>query len=87
MISSNPTAAEKVLYATYLTEANTAYHQLQMGNGAVSIGYNGESVTYTPANKNALKSYINQLRRALGMAAVSNPGMVFKTPVFGGRRF
>ncbi|PHS05873.1 MAG: hypothetical protein COA78_14895 [Blastopirellula sp.] len=48
---------------------------------------NGETVTYTPANKNALKSYINDLRGALGMSRIANPGMVFKTPVFGRRKF
>lgn len=85
MISKNPTAEERVQYEAWLQEANQAHHKLMLGASEVSVGANGESVTFKPANKTQLENYINQLRRALGKSATSNPAVSFKPVVFGSR--
>ena len=47
-----------------LAEAEKAYHELMLGQSVrVFVDQNGERVEYTAANKLALQSYINQLRR------------------------
>ena len=46
-----------------LAEAEKAYHELMLGLSVrVFVDQNGERVEYTAANKQALLSYINQLR-------------------------
>ncbi|UDY80380.1 putative head-to-tail joining protein [Achromobacter phage AXY1] len=51
-----------------LKEAELAYHQLVMGGGIRVIkDQNGEQVEYTSANRQALYSYILQLRSLLGV--------------------
>ncbi len=51
-----------------LAEAEKAYHQLVMGGGIRVIkDQNGEQVEYTSANRQALYSYILQLRSMLGV--------------------
>lgn len=58
----------------WLTEAETAYHKLVTGTSArVVVDQNGERVEYTSANRNALRSYIEDLRRALGKTTVVPP--------------
>lgn len=53
---------------TLLDEAESAYHKLMTGSAAVKFrDSNGEEVTYTPANKNALSNYIQDLKRQLGL--------------------
>ena len=85
MISSNPTAEEKVQYATWLTDAEAAHHRLMIGESEVSVAYNGESVTFRSSSMAQLRSYIAQLRKALGKSSVANPGVSFKPVTFGGR--
>ncbi len=51
-----------------LTEAETAYHDLCIGNSVrVMVHQNGTRVEYTPANRFALQAYINDLKRQLGV--------------------
>ena len=46
-----------------LAEAEKVYHELMLGLSVrVFVDQNGERVEYTAANKQALLSYINQLR-------------------------
>lgn len=52
-----------------LDEANAAYHKLQTGTMArVIVDIDGSRVEFTPANKQALYSYILQLQAQLGTA-------------------
>lgn len=85
MISSKPTAEEKVQYTAWLTEAEAALHEYMVGESAVTVSYDGESTTFRAANINQLKSYINDLRRALGKTKTANRGFSFKPVVFGRR--
>lgn len=51
-----------------LQEAETAYHQLVTGQSAVEFrDQNGELVRYTPASAVRLASYIQSLKRQLGL--------------------
>jgi|AntRauTorcE11897_2_1112592.scaffolds.fasta_scaffold01695_6 HAMP domain-containing protein len=64
-----------VTLQTRLDEAETAYHQLALGQNIAEFrDQNGELVRYTPANRGALWSYILRLRSELGMANTSRPG-------------
>ncbi len=85
MISSNPTAEERVQYEAWLADAEAAYHRLMIGAAEVSIGYDGESATFTRASKAQLSAYIGDLRRALGKAKPHNQGFSFNPVVFGSR--
>lgn len=49
-----------------LQEAKDAYHKLQTGQKVVSVMRDGKSLTYTQADRVALKNYIIELERALG---------------------
>lgn len=50
-----------------LREAEAAYHQLMLGGGVREVrDQNGEAVSYSQANRQALYNYILQLRAALG---------------------
>jgi gpW len=49
-----------------LTAAQTAYNQLMIGGMAVSVAYEGKSVTYLPGQEGRLAEYINMLQRQLG---------------------
>lgn len=54
------TTAEK------LVEAERAYHDLVTGQSArVVVDQNGERVEYTAANRGALRTYIEELKREL----------------------
>ena len=51
-----------------LTQAETAYHKLMLGQAAVEIrDQNGDMVRYTPANRQQLMVYIQKLRIELGV--------------------
>ena len=91
MISSSPNLEELVLYQQYLKDAEKAYNQLMTGVAAVSVSYNGESVSYTSASKKQLLAYIRQLRKALSLpdvakSVIGNSAVVFAPVVFGRRR-
>ena len=78
------TPEETTKYTAYLTEAETAYHRLQMGGAVrVFVDQNGERIEYSAVNRLNLLSYINELRALLGMdpypfAVVGRPaGVIF----------
>lgn len=61
------TPEERTLYETRLTEAESAFHQLMMGQQArVFVDQNGERVEYAMASAERLRAYILNLKVALG---------------------
>lgn len=49
-----------------LCEAETAYHSLLLGKSVVQFrDANGETLTYTVANRTALAAYIDDLKRQI----------------------
>ncbi|MEJ1409381.1 MAG: gpW family head-tail joining protein [Candidatus Sedimenticola sp. (ex Thyasira tokunagai)] len=52
--------------ATRLAEAKMALHNLQMGEGVVSVSDNGIMVTYTQANIDKLSAYVSRLEAECG---------------------
>lgn len=61
-----------------LDEARAAYHALMLGRSVVELrDSNGETITYTPANRNALSSYIKELERQLGQNTTCGPMGVY----------
>jgi hypothetical protein len=57
-----------------LDAAQTAYHNLLLGNSAREVvDQNGERITYTAANRDALKAYIEELQAAIAAEATSAP--------------
>jgi hypothetical protein len=65
----------RVIWETRLAEAEAAWHALNLGNSArVFVDQNGERVEYTPANRIGLRTYILELRKALGFpTGISGP--------------
>jgi predicted regulator of Ras-like GTPase activity (Roadblock/LC7/MglB family) len=56
-----------------LDEASAAYHKLQTGTMArVIVDIDGSRVEFTPANKQALYSYILQLQSQVGTVVPVN---------------
>lgn len=53
---------------TRLTQAEEAYHQLQIGAKAVEMMMNGRKVVYTPADSPKLKTYISELKTGIDSA-------------------
>ena len=51
----------------WLEAAEQALHNLNIGQQAVTVTYNGKSVTYTQAKKADLKAYIRELEIELGI--------------------
>ena len=47
---------------TRLTQAEEAYHWLQIGAKAVEMMMNGRKVVYTPADVSKLKAYISEIK-------------------------
>lgn len=70
------TTAQKVIW---LEAAEKAYHQLMLGGGVrVTVDQNGERVEFTAANRAALLSYIQSLKRELGLLPPLAPaGVIF----------
>lgn len=66
---------QREVYETRLAQAEQAWHELNLGQQArVFVDQNGERVEYTPANRNGLRSYIMELKQALGQSVrVSAP--------------
>lgn len=50
---------------SFLSEAQTAYHNLMTGQKVVSINRAGRQVTFNQTNKSELLSYIVELQAAL----------------------
>ena len=51
----------------WLTSAQFALNDLMTGNKAVSVAYDGKSVTYKQGDQVALTQWIHQLQRQLGL--------------------
>lgn len=65
--------------AQKLAAAQAAYHDLLTGNKArVVVDQNGERVEFTPANRDALRAYIEELQGLVdGVARTRGPMKVF----------
>lgn len=60
------TSEQRAVLQARLTEAQTAYHRLQIGTSArVVVDQNGERVEFTSANSSKLKAYIAELEAQL----------------------
>lgn len=60
------TSEQRAVLETRLSEAETAYHALQIGTSArVVVDQNGERVEYTNANRASLRAYIEELKAKL----------------------
>lgn len=56
------TSQERAALTANLAAARAAYHNLMTGGAPrVVVDQNGERVEYTPANRSALKAYIQEL--------------------------
>lgn len=67
-------AEETALYTTRLAEAETALHQITLGDKArVFVDQNGERVEFQAAHANRLRAYIEELKIALGKKTISGP--------------
>lgn len=72
----------RALLEARLKEAESAYHQLLLGGGIRVIkDQNGEQVEYTSANRQALYSYILQLRALLGIGPCGTAPAQFARPL------
>ena len=68
------TAEQRQVLVTRLGEAETAFHELQLGIQArVFVDQNGERVEYTAARRNELATYIFGLKSQLGL--ITRTGM------------
>lgn len=68
------TTEETALYTTRLTEAESALHQLMMGQMArVFVDQNGERVEFTATNASRLRAYIYELKSKLGKISTTGP--------------
>ena len=62
-----------------LADATTAYHQLMIGRSASTVvDQNGERVTFTAANADLLKAYIDDLKSQLGLVDKSQMPTAFR---------
>lgn len=62
------TPQEREILLKRLTEAETAYHQLQLGMKAtVIVDQNGERVEFQSTTAGRLAAYIQELKRQLGL--------------------
>lgn len=59
--------AERAVLQARLAEAESALHELMIGGRGVSISSGGKSVAFTAADTGRLQTYINQLKRQLGI--------------------
>lgn len=63
------TGVDIVTLGTWLTEAQAAYNSLQTGALVVSIATGDERVTFTAAQVDQLRQYINELINAIAALA------------------
>lgn len=64
-----PIPAEREKLLVQLDEARAALHRLELGGQTASVSYDGESVTYSAANRGDLRQYIRTLEAKLGLRA------------------
>lgn len=63
------TAEEKTQYEAWLKDAQQSLHDITTGNKAkVYVDQNGERVEYQMANVDKLRTYITELKKALGIS-------------------
>ena len=69
------TPEQKLTYEGYLRDAEKAWHGLNIGGSVrVFVDQNGERVEYTAANRTGLRTYIIELKLALGLpTGISGP--------------
>jgi gpW len=73
------TPEEQVALTQQLADATLAYHQLMIGRSASTVvDQNGERVTFTAANADLLKAYIEDLKTQLGLIDKSQMPTAFK---------
>lgn len=66
--------ADRAQLVIWLGEAETAYHQLNMGIRAkVFVDQNGERIEYEGSTRGQLLAYINDLKRQLGLGGIIGP--------------
>ena len=74
-------AIDRATLTQRLSEAETALHSLMIGNNTTTVklamGDGAREVTYTPANRNDLKAYIQTLRGQLGLGGRRAIGVRF----------
>lgn len=71
---------ERIRVQARLDEARAALHRLEIGQAEASIAYNGESVSYSQADRASLRKYIRDLEAQLGLrvsARARSRGVVF----------
>jgi len=67
--------ADLATIQTRLTEAETAYHRLQIGSQEESIGLGDMQVRYTKANADQLAAYIAGLKTEIAAAGGTVSGL------------
>lgn len=74
---------------TRLTEAENALHSLAQGKRAVTVQFEGRSVTYTQATMAELTTYVGYLRGEVAAAAAASTGTKRNRQVrlYGGKGF
>ena len=63
-VLAGTTAAQR---QQWLSDAQVAYAQLMSGAKAVTVSYEGKSVSYAPTEAASLMSWIGLLQQSLGM--------------------
>ncbi|MEO1989639.1 gpW family head-tail joining protein [Martelella sp.] len=74
------TTEERLALETRLGEAKQALHQLEIGRSIATITYDGETQSYSAAERGSLRAYIRQLETELGIRTASRPrgrGVIF----------
>ncbi|WP_176086956.1 gpW family head-tail joining protein [Martelella sp. HB161492] len=74
------TTEERITLESQLSEARLALHKLETGRSAVTLSYDGETVTYSGADRASLRAYIRGLETELGIRSSSRPrgrGVIF----------
>lgn len=69
------TPSERETLLQRLSDAEAAYHRLQLGTSArVIVDQNGERVEFTATTAGRLSAYIQTLKRQLGLLAGTSTG-------------
>ncbi|AZN72263.1 phage tail protein [Georhizobium profundi] len=63
------TVEERAVVVSQLAEAQAALHRVEIGGQTASVAYDGESVSYSPANVGQLRHYVRTLEAKLGLRA------------------
>lgn len=66
--------ATKAVLQARLEEAETALHQIELGQGVrVFVDQNGERIEYTASNRTSLKAYIRSLKFQIDNCSEGGP--------------